>query len=59
MQEAKMVLFADDTNILVIDKDEDALQQKIYKVMKQLRIWFQENGLLINTEKNNCNLISL
>jgi hypothetical protein len=34
MQEAEMVLFAEDTNILVIDKDKDALQQKINKVTK-------------------------
>jgi hypothetical protein len=51
MQEAEMVLFADDTNILVIDKDKDALQQKINKVMKQLETRFQENNLLINTKK--------
>jgi hypothetical protein len=58
MQGAEMVLFADDTDILVIDKDKDALQQKINKVTKQLETWFQENNLLINTKKS-CNVISL
>jgi hypothetical protein len=35
MQDAKMVLFADDTNILAIDEGTDALQQKLNRVMKQ------------------------
>jgi hypothetical protein len=33
---AKLVLFADDINILIVDKNEDALQQKILHVMKEL-----------------------
>jgi len=32
----KLVLFADDTNILIVDKNEDALHQKILHVMKEL-----------------------
>ena len=32
----KLVLFADDTNILIVDKNEHALQQKILHVMKEL-----------------------
>ena len=32
----KLVLFADDTNILTVDKNEDVLQQKILHVMKEL-----------------------
>ena len=35
MQDAKMVLFADDTNINIIDKGVDARQQKLNRVMKQ------------------------
>lgn len=31
----KWFLFADDTNILVIDKGVDALQQKLNRVMKE------------------------
>jgi hypothetical protein len=59
LQGAKLVLFADDTNIFVADKDEDALQHKILSIMKQLQIWFQKNELIINTEKKNlqCNFI--
>jgi Tfp pilus assembly PilM family ATPase len=59
VQGVEMALFADDTNILVIDKDKDAFQQKINKVTKQLETWFQENNLLINTKRNSCNVISL
>jgi len=32
----KLVLFADDTNILIVDKNEHALQQKILHIMKEL-----------------------
>jgi len=42
IQGVKLVLFADDTNMLVVDKNEDALQQKILYVMKELEIWFKK-----------------
>jgi len=42
IQGVKLVLFADDTNTLVVDKNEDALQQKILYVMKELEIWFKK-----------------
>jgi hypothetical protein len=42
VQGAKMVLFADDTNLLIIGKDEFDLQRKIINVMKELEIWFQK-----------------
>ena len=51
MQEAKMVLLADDINILVVDKNKDTFQEKINKVMKRLEIRFQENNLLIRSQK--------
>ena len=37
IQEAKLVLYADDTNILVIGTDE-ALQAKLSSVIKQLEV---------------------
>jgi hypothetical protein len=37
IQGVKLVLFANDINILVADKGEDALQHKILSVMKQIR----------------------
>ena len=51
IQGVKLVLFADDTNILVVEKNEDALQQKILYVMKELEIWFQKNDLIVNNKK--------
>ena len=42
----KLVLFADDTNIFVADKNEDPLQHKILHVMKELQIWFKKKILL-------------
>jgi hypothetical protein len=44
-------LFADDTNLLIPGKDEFDLQYKIINIMKELEIWFQNNNLIINTEK--------
>ena len=46
-----MVLFANDINVLVIDKNKDVAQQKINKIMKHLETWFQVNNLLINIKK--------
>jgi hypothetical protein len=48
IQNTKMVLFADYTNILV-HKDVDAFQQKLNRVLKQ--ICCENNNLLINTKK--------
>jgi hypothetical protein len=38
--DVEVVLFADDTNIFVIDKDINTLQGKINRVMVQLESWF-------------------
>jgi hypothetical protein len=42
VQGAKMVLFADDTNLLITGKDEFHLQHKVINAMKELEIWFQK-----------------
>jgi hypothetical protein len=47
VQGAKMVLFADDTNLLITGADEEDLQYKIKNVMKELNTWFEENKLII------------
>lgn len=54
VQEAKVVLFADDTNILLIEKNLALLQEKIVNVMKQLGNWFLSNNLIINTGKTKA-----
>jgi hypothetical protein len=38
IQGAKLILYADDTNVLVIDRNEEAQQTKLSLVMKQLEI---------------------
>jgi hypothetical protein len=51
VQVAKLVLFADDTNLLITRKYKFYLQHKIINVMRELEIWFQKNNLIINIEK--------
>ena len=46
-----MILYADDTNVLVVDRNEEALQTKLSLVMKQLDNWFLKKDLFINTTK--------
>jgi len=45
IQGAKLILYADDTNVLVVDKNEEALQTKLSLVMKQLENCFLKNDL--------------
>jgi hypothetical protein len=54
-----VVLFADDTNILVIDKNKITLQEKIKGVISQLESWFSKSKLVINTEKTKAMLFKL
>jgi hypothetical protein len=35
-----MVLYADDINILIVDKEEDKLKEKITCLMNRLGSWF-------------------
>jgi hypothetical protein len=56
-QGTKFVLYADDTNILIVDKEEKMLQRKITSVMKHLEIWFSQNDLIVNIDKT-CDIIS-
>jgi hypothetical protein len=48
---SKIVLFADDTNILVSDENINNLQYKLNNVMTELQTWFTLNSLVVNTEK--------
>jgi hypothetical protein len=48
---SKIVLFADDTNILVSDENINNLQYKLNNVMTELQTWFTLNNLVINIEK--------
>jgi hypothetical protein len=48
---SKIVLFADDTNILVSDENINNLQYKLNNAMTELQTWFTLNSLLVNVEK--------
>jgi len=51
IKEAKLVLYADDTNILVSGKNEEELQTRLSVITKQLEGWFLENDLVVNNKK--------
>jgi hypothetical protein len=44
-------LYADETNILIVEKEEEALQHKVTLVMRQLESWFEKNDLIVNIKK--------
>jgi hypothetical protein len=46
-----LILYADDTNVLIVDNNEESLQTKLALVMKQLENWFFKNDPFINTTK--------
>jgi hypothetical protein len=49
--DAKVVMFADDISVLILDSDARELQIKIDRVVKDLEIWLNRNDLVINTGK--------
>ena len=51
VENGQLVLFVDDINVLVIERDENVLQYKVNDVMKMLEYWFQKNYLMINIGK--------
>jgi hypothetical protein len=55
----EVILFADDTNIIVIGKNIITLQEKIASVMIQLESWFSKNNLVINADKTKAMLFQL
>jgi len=48
---ANLVMFADDINVLIMDNDVGALQNKIDRVITELETWFDSNNLVINAGK--------
>jgi hypothetical protein len=51
IHDAKLVMFADDINVLISDSDPRVLQIKIGKVAAELETWFNRNDLVINIVK--------
>jgi hypothetical protein len=50
----KMVLYTDDTNILVEYTEENALKLKLESVMKQLKLLLLNNKLISNITKKSA-----
>jgi hypothetical protein len=48
IQDAKLVLFADDINIPIIDNYMDAVQARLNRVTKQFAIWYSNNSCTVN-----------
>ena len=46
-----MILYADDTGVLIINRNRVTLQTKVSLAMKQLETWFPNNNLVINITK--------
>jgi len=42
VNEAELILFEDDTNLLIIKRNENILQHKVNEVMKNLEYWFKK-----------------
>ena len=57
MKIAKLVLYADHTNILVVDKDIKVFELKTALVMKQLEGWLLDIELVVNTAKTCAMLL--
>jgi hypothetical protein len=54
IQGAKLILYTDDTNVLITDNSREALQAKLFLIMKQLETWFFNNDLIINITKTEA-----
>jgi hypothetical protein len=48
---AKAILFADDTSVIVTDKDHDSFKQKTNLALTTLNKWFYINQLVLNITK--------
>ena len=48
---AKVVLYADDTNMLITGKDTTTLYENLNEVITKAQTWFTANNLIVNTEK--------
>jgi hypothetical protein len=59
IQDAKLVIYADETNILGTDNDKENLQTKLSSVMKLLEGWFLNNDLNVNMYYKNSRYIIL
>jgi hypothetical protein len=54
-----VVLYADNINIVLTDKDLTRLQDRVNNTMKQLELWFLNNNVTINVNKTKAMLFHL
>ena len=59
IQDANLALFADYFNILPIDKNIDAVQARLNRLIKQFETWFSNSSLIVNTDKTRALLFHL
>jgi len=59
IHDAMLVLYADDINIPIIDKNIDAVQASLNRVIKQFENWLSNNSLIYNTDKTKAMLLHL
>ena len=52
-QEAKPVIYADDTSVLLIVDNDDELKNRLNCMLDYMTDWFSANGLALNMEKTN------
>jgi hypothetical protein len=52
--DTKVVLFADEINIVLADEDVTRLQDKVNNTMKQIESWFSDNKMIINVNKSKA-----
>jgi hypothetical protein len=50
---SKTVLYADDTSIIISDKDSINFKIKVYTIFNIINSWFQTNLLSLNFDKTN------
>jgi hypothetical protein len=51
VEDGQLVLFADDINLLINERDKNVVQHRVNKIMKKFEYWFQKSNLMINIEK--------
>jgi hypothetical protein len=52
-QGAKPIIYADDTSVLLMAKNDEELKTKINCMLDYMTGWFSANRLALNTEKTN------
>ena len=57
-ENTKFLAYADDTQLLVYDKDIEKLKEKVENVLKSAQKWYEENGMKNNSSKSEILVIS-